>query len=226
LHKNWNRSFARGPHATPVIRVQRPGRRSTAPAPLVWRLRSTRARAGACAGGHRPVGMGKDDSEASSSQGKPPAPRLTDHREASRREKGCFAQLIIGHNDAVQCVRPSVRPSVETIESFQSVALPLLRRFSFHEMEMLELAACSIDPLLACRTCTCEAEHSWPTCLVLQGRLNFCWLSAQVPLEPLLPASFWNNISRAHAIRPRTVRAVAAGARAAIHAAVTRGTTE
>ena len=28
-------------------------------------------------------------------------PRLTDHREASRHEKGCFAQLIIAHNDAV-----------------------------------------------------------------------------------------------------------------------------
>jgi hypothetical protein len=33
--------------------------------------------------------------------------RLNDHREASRTEKGAFAQFLVGHNDAVLCAAVS-----------------------------------------------------------------------------------------------------------------------
>ena len=36
--------------------------------------------------------------------------RLNDHREASRTEKGAFAQFLVGHNDAVLCA--AVSPSL------------------------------------------------------------------------------------------------------------------
>ncbi len=63
-----------------------------------------RARRRGCTGQLRQASMGKDD-KASKVKA-----RLTDHREASRGEKGCFAQLIIRHNDAVQCVVLIVPP--------------------------------------------------------------------------------------------------------------------